>query len=580
MSAAARCVRDHVRVTRGLVCASIVAALAATTARAAEPPPGPAAPKAVQIANPTGPYVFGNAAPITVNDNGPATPYPSTIVVSGTLGFMSDLQVRINGLTHTFPADLDLLLVDPSGNKFVLMSDVGTGIDANNVSITFDDHAIDPLPHLSALTTGRFRPRDYTPADAFGGPAPAGPYGEPFPTGDDTLYSTFHGFSPNGTWSLYVVDDSDNDTGTIAGGWSLIMTDELLYGGGAITINDNAVATPYPSTVSVAGLPHKVLDVKLVLGGFTHSCPADVDMLLVAPNGRAFVALSDAGGCTPGVTGRTFTLEDQADLPVPLSTAVAPLGAYQAANYGTLDTFPAPAPAAPYRTAQPVGADGFDGAFDGVDPNGVWSLYVVDDASGDSGGIAFWNLLITTQAEFSSLSPVAINDVSAASPYPVVVNVSDVPGTLKRAYLRVNGLTHSFADDIDVLMTAPNGRAFVAQSDAGGGVDVNNITYTLDDDALTPIPDTAALIDTAVYQPANYGSGDTFPAGAPQAGVAEAAPGGVDTFASVFGGGPPNGPWRIFIVDDSSGDSGSIANGFTLGVETIYEFVFRDGFDD
>src|SRR6185295_294002 len=47
-------------------------------------------------------------------------------------------------------------------------------------------------------------------------PAPAGPYG--------AALSAFKDSSPNGVWSIYVLDDGANDQGSIAGGWSLTVT--------------------------------------------------------------------------------------------------------------------------------------------------------------------------------------------------------------------------------------------------------------------------------------------------------------------------------------------------------------------
>jgi hypothetical protein len=56
---------------------------------------------------------------------------------------------------------------------------------------------------------------------------------------------------------------------------------------------------------------------------------------------------------------------------------------------GSGDTFPAPAPAAPYG--------GLLSDFNGFSPNGLWSLYVRDDLAGSEGGLdAGWSLLITT----------------------------------------------------------------------------------------------------------------------------------------------------------------------------------------
>jgi subtilisin-like proprotein convertase family protein len=380
---------------------------------------------------------------------------------------------------------------------------------------------------------------------------------------------------------LYIVDDQGNDSGTISGGWSLILTQLVLFGSGAITINDAAPATPYPSTISVSGMPHKVQDVKVVIGGFTHTCPGDVDMLLVAPGGQRFVPFSDAAACNPGVTSVNFILADQSIQSLPdLNGAVVP-GQYLPTNNGSADAFAAPAPVGPYPAAQPAGSDSFHSAFAGIDPNGTWSLYVVDDLVGDAGSMAGWTLAITTQAEFSNFNAVTISDVSPATPYPVTINVGDIPGTLVGAYLRVNGLTHSFPLDIDLMLADPSGRGFIAQSDAGSGADVNLITYTLDDAGATPLPEATNLADGAVYTPGNYAlTTDVFPLPAPQAGVASPQTFGGATFGSVYLGGDPNGAWHIYIVDDSGGDSGTIVNGLTLGVVTIFDDVFVDGFDD
>ena len=47
-----------------------------------------------------------------------------------------------------------------------------------------------------------------------------------------------------------------------------------------ITINDNAVASPYPSMLTVAGLTGTITDVNVTLTGLTHPFSHDVDVLL------------------------------------------------------------------------------------------------------------------------------------------------------------------------------------------------------------------------------------------------------------------------------------------------------------
>ena len=72
------------------------------------------------------------------------------------------------------------------------------------------------MPDGAVLTNGTYCPSNFTPADVFPSPAPPAPY--------QSTMADFIGDSPNGTWSLYVVDDSASDFGSIAGGWTLDVT--------------------------------------------------------------------------------------------------------------------------------------------------------------------------------------------------------------------------------------------------------------------------------------------------------------------------------------------------------------------
>ena len=167
-------------------------------------------------ASPAAAVVFSNASLITIPTNGIATPYPSCISVSGLAGSTTDVNVTLNGLSHNFPADLDMLLEGPGGQNAIIMSDAGdTGFryGAVGLTITLDDEAAGPLPEFQQLTTGTFRPTNYAPAETFPTPAPA-------PSGNSAL-AVFDGTNPNGNWCLYVFDDSDGDGGSISGGWSL-----------------------------------------------------------------------------------------------------------------------------------------------------------------------------------------------------------------------------------------------------------------------------------------------------------------------------------------------------------------------
>ncbi len=106
-----------------------------------------------------GPSCSGGA--ITINDAGPATPYPSTCDVSGMSGSISDVNVQINGLSHTYPDDIDMLLVSPDGQNAIFFSDAGGFTGAVNCDLTIDDEAGTVLPDTGGFTC----PGSYSPAN-------------------------------------------------------------------------------------------------------------------------------------------------------------------------------------------------------------------------------------------------------------------------------------------------------------------------------------------------------------------------------------------------------------------------------
>jgi subtilisin-like proprotein convertase family protein len=151
--------------------------------------------------------------PVTVAD-GAAIPYPGTISGSGP-AILGDVTVRLNDVTHEFPDELDVLLAGPGGQSTLLMSDAGGSGPAVNRDLTFSDDAPGPLP--DPLVSGTYRPTDIDDlsSDAFPAPAPAGPFA--------TELSVFDRSYSEGTWKLFVVDDTPADGGSISG-WRLTLS--------------------------------------------------------------------------------------------------------------------------------------------------------------------------------------------------------------------------------------------------------------------------------------------------------------------------------------------------------------------
>ncbi|CAN5822503.1 hypothetical protein BH11PLA1_BH11PLA1_00380 [soil metagenome] len=154
---------------------------------------------------------FVNTTPIAIPDSGSAAPYPSVISIAGVAGPIQTIRVRLSGLSHTFQADLDILLVSPSGQKVMLLSDVAGS--PSDVTFDFAPDALQTVPGNAG--SGVYLPTDVNLGDTFPAPAPAGPY--------STNMGALLGGIANGNWSLYVVDDAGGDLGTIAGGWSIVI---------------------------------------------------------------------------------------------------------------------------------------------------------------------------------------------------------------------------------------------------------------------------------------------------------------------------------------------------------------------
>ncbi|MFM6879470.1 MAG: Calx-beta domain-containing protein, partial [Dolichospermum sp.] len=234
--------------------------------------------------------IFSNPNPITIPDSGTSTPYPSTINVSGLSGNINSLKVTLTNLSHTWPDDIDVLLVGPTGTKALLMSDVGGLNSLSNVTLTFDPTATSLLPDEGLITSGSYKATDFETGDFFNSPAPGGPYG--------TDFSVFNNTNPNGTWSLYVVDDFVGDAGTIAGGWSL-----FIGTGTALPVVTVA------ATDADAGEPaNNGLFTLTRTGDLSSALTVNIAMSGTATNGTDYATISNTVTFLAGSATATFNL--------------------------------------------------------------------------------------------------------------------------------------------------------------------------------------------------------------------------------------------------------------------------------
>jgi cysteine-rich repeat protein len=179
---------------------------------------------------------------------------------------------------------------------------------------------------------------------------------------------------------LVVVDDTGGSTGMLHG-WSLTLTTlsslpataapiTFTGGGGAIPDND---PDGLASTVDVTGLGARLFDVDVTVS-ITHPNAAQLDLFLTSPSGTRIDLATDIGNGLADLYQST-TFDDSA--PDVVSDVVLPPS-------GT-----------PLTAVVPEGALG---AFMGENPNGTWTLTVVDDTGGTTGTLDSWQLHVTAVA--------------------------------------------------------------------------------------------------------------------------------------------------------------------------------------
>jgi subtilisin-like proprotein convertase family protein len=462
---------------------------------------------------PTWAVVFSNVNPITINDAtsiSPGNPYPSNISVSGMMGTVSNVTVTLSNLNHTFVPDLDILLVAPGSNNLILMSDVSTGNDITNTTLTFSDAATATIPTTGTLATGTYKPTNITAGDTFPAPAPA-------PSANTTLAAAFNGIDPNGTWSLYVVDDAAADVGTIGNGWSLTITTTMSsatsFTNGAPIFSGDAGrgrATPYPSTIVSSGLTGTITDVNVTLTNINHTNPDDIDIVLIGPSGKRIVLMSDVGGTTDAINV-TVTFDDSAAAAIPDAGPLV-TGTFKPTNIGSLDTIPdLPLPQPNPTTA---GTATLASVFNGTQANGTWSLYVVDDTTVDLGNImGGWSVDITAGGtggakRFTSgdIDGDGLTDVAVFRPSDSNWYYRESPSYANRVY-------PAFGSSGDILVPADydgdrkmdfaifrpsQGRWYIVQSTTST---LRQVSWGTNGD--TPVPadyDGDGLVDVAVWR--------------------------------------------------------------------------------
>lgn len=323
---------------------------------------------------------YHNPTRVDIPDGGTATAYPIPIPVQGLTGSVDRVVVILQGLTHSRIDDLDVLLVSPSGDRVMLMSDIVGSASDGYVIIGQSSQPITTVNGM--LMEGG--PTDVAVGgpDIFPAPAPAGPY--------PADLNVFADEDPNGIWQLFIVDDNPGNTGSLGGVTLLIeprfrsTTIALVPPSGTSGITD--------SSLRVRGLRTRVTRVEAKVH-IIHPNVSDLALTLIGPDGTAVRLATHVGG-----TGDNFGTF--CDNPTTFSSA--------AFNVPPIASGTAPFP----DTYKPEESLDIYNGKSGDAVNGIWTLRINDTVNGNSGAVVCWSLDFTTELE--PLAPVNLTATAIA----------------------------------------------------------------------------------------------------------------------------------------------------------------------
>lgn len=290
------------------------------------------------------------------------------------------------------------------------------------------------------------------------------------------------------------------------------------------------------STILVSGVGNYLWDVD-VTTFLKHTFAADLDVTITSPAGTVVTLTSDNGAGNDDVFNGTVW-DDSAN----------PGGQVPYTNNNGLVTDHAYANGV---LASPLVPEEALAAFIGENPNGTWTITISDDLAGDGGSLDQWSLNLTTFAAAPTMSPVQSFTQSTPVSIPTgpavvtsTVVVSGLTAPICKVEIRTS-IPHTFAADIDMTVTSPNGTVVTLTTDNGAGNDnvFNGTTWssTANPGGQVPYTTNAGLVTDH-----------------PFVNLVTATPLVPEESLGAFNGENGNGTWTLTVSDDLAGDGGSI----------------------
>ncbi|MBX7158628.1 MAG: proprotein convertase P-domain-containing protein [Verrucomicrobiae bacterium] len=277
-----------------------------------------------------------------------------TFFLNNTTGTVWDVNLDIS-LFHGRPSDLEIYLTSPQGTRVTLTAGNGPTNYADLFNpLLFDDQAQIPLSDYVITNSGSKTTL--------------------IPEGS---LDKFEGENPEGTWQLSVVDTQSGYSGILSNATLTVttMTELDITHTHTVTVTNPAALLDLDQennlfTVTVTNIGHFLAQVK-VQTWLQHPICSDLDIYLISPAGT-FMALTTDNGQKKANVFYGTTWDDHASILVTQATY-------------TNDS--------PYEYLVPEGALA---ACKGENPNGTWTLLIVDDTEFDTGTLEKWSLTFET----------------------------------------------------------------------------------------------------------------------------------------------------------------------------------------
>ena len=345
----------------------------------------------------------------------------STLTVSGLNPKVWDVDVT-TAITHTACADLDITIKSPAGTIVTLTTDNGGSLDNVFNGTVWDDQADPGSPIPYAVNPNLASDHSYSNNVVAPRLAP------------EEALAAFNGENPNGVWTLTVSDDALGDIGNLAS-WSLAIT-TLSATATETTVNFPSadphlpalvangcigeVGGPVASTVSVAGMGAHTSNIRVWLK-LPHLNPEDLDITLTSPHGTVVTLTTDNGPLTfDAFDGTWFSNNANPGGQVPYGNCLLIFPCNQGLT--TDRVYPFAGTAANLVPEEPLSA------FNGENPNGTWTLNVIDDSCNlQIGTLKEWSVEVTTATCCTLSCPTNLSVGTDAGKCTAVVNFAPTP---------------------------------------------------------------------------------------------------------------------------------------------------------